>query len=63
MEYENNRLCFSESTGQDLHLVGLTGLVVITNRRNWTNYLPYNAQTEQLNANRRLQGGLVYTEH
>ena len=63
MEYENNRLCFPESTGQDLHLVGLTGTVFFTNRLNWTNYLQYNAQPEQLNGNRRLQWKYITWVH
>ncbi len=53
--YEYNRLDFDELGREDFHLLQFTGEVFFSNKINWTTYVQYNTQFDNLNVNSRLQ--------
>ena len=55
LNYEYNALSFGERGNQGLHLLGLSTEVFFNNRLNWTTYVQYNEQADNLNINSRLQ--------
>lgn len=55
VNYEYNKLSFDDLGNQPLHLLGVTTELFINNKLNWTTYLQYNEQIDNININSRLQ--------
>jgi len=55
LNYEYNQLQFDELGNQGLHLLGFTKEIFFNNKLNWTTYVQYNQQADNLNINSRLQ--------
>lgn len=55
LNYEVNYLDLKTLGQKTFHLLGFTGEVFFNNRLNWTTYVQYNTQRNNLNVNSRLQ--------
>ncbi|MBW1297872.1 DUF5916 domain-containing protein [Aquimarina litoralis] len=53
--YDVNRIDLDELGEETFHLARFTGEIFFNNRLNWTTYVQYNTQGENLNINSRLQ--------
>ncbi len=53
--YEYNTLSFDEQGSQDLHLLGISAELFFNNKLNWTTYIQYNQQIDNINFYSRLQ--------
>ncbi|MEM9936790.1 MAG: DUF5916 domain-containing protein [Bacteroidota bacterium] len=69
--YEYNNISLENGEGRPLHLLGITTELFFSNKLNWTTYLQYNQQIDNININSRLQWEykplsfiyLVYTDN
>lgn len=55
VNYEYNTILFEDLGNQQLHLMGAKAEIFFNNALNWTTYLQYNQQIDNVNINSRLQ--------